>query len=397
MGAFKFRGAYNAMSRLAPEERRRGVVAFSSGNHAQAVALAGKLLGISAAIVMPADAPAVKVAATKGYGAEVILYDRAAGQDREQFAAGIAAERGATVIPLFDHAHVIAGQGTAAKELLEETGPLDWLFVCCGGAGLLSGCAVAAGHLSPGIKVVGVEPAAGDDAARSFRTRTLQRVENPQTIADGARTQSMGRLTFPLVLANVHDFLTVTDEELVEAMRFLWERMNPRPTSCAAAAEAAPAASSAASAAISAARGCARAGGSARAGCSSAGSRPRRAGQSGTGSQRGAPAGSSRCGPSHSAPPATRAAVSAVTAGQGPAHAQPKGARLAGARCRLRTRSLGIGQVDHVGEDMEDADRPVNGQEGARQGGDQSETSQVLKPRRCRRERHGLQSRLRPG
>jgi threo-3-hydroxy-L-aspartate ammonia-lyase len=225
MGAFKFRGAYNALSRLAPAEAKRGVVAFSSGNHAQAVALAGRILGIPATIVMPADAPEVKVAATKGYGAEVVLYDRAAGQDREQFAAGIAAERGAAVIPPFDHAHVIAGQGTAAKELIEETGPLDWLFVCCGGAGLLSGCAVAARHLSPGIKVVGVEPAAGDDAARSFHTRELQRVENPQTIADGARTQSLGKLTFPLVLANVHEFLTVTDEELVEAMRFLWERM----------------------------------------------------------------------------------------------------------------------------------------------------------------------------
>lgn len=225
MGAFKFRGAYNALSRLPAEAARRGVVAFSSGNHAQAVALAGRLLGIPAAIVMPADAPEVKVAATKGYGAEVIFYDRAAGQDREAFAAGIAAERGATLVPPFDHADVIAGQGTAARELLEETGPLDWLFVCCGGGGLLSGCAVAARHLSPGIKVVGVEPAAGDDAARSFRTRTLQRVENPVTIADGARTQSLGRLTFPLVLAHVHDFLTVTDAELVEAMRFLWERM----------------------------------------------------------------------------------------------------------------------------------------------------------------------------
>jgi threonine dehydratase len=225
MGAFKFRGAYNALSRLPAEAARRGVVAFSSGNHAQAVALAGRLLGIPAAIVMPADAPEVKVAATKGYGAEVIFYDRAAGQDREAFAAGIAAERGATLIPPFDHADVIAGQGTAARELLEETGPLDWLFVCCGGGGLLSGCAVAASHLSPGIKVVGVEPAAGDDAARSFRSRTLQRVENPVTIADGARTQSLGRLTFPLVLAHVHDFLTVSDAELVEAMRFLWERM----------------------------------------------------------------------------------------------------------------------------------------------------------------------------
>jgi len=225
MGAFKFRGAYNAMSRIPADARPRGVVAFSSGNHAQAVALAGKLLGIPAAIVMPADAPEVKVAATKGYGAEVIFYDRAAGQDREQFAAGIAAERGATLIPPFDHPHVIAGQGTAARELLQETGPLDWLFVCCGGGGLLSGCAVAARHVSPGIKVIGVEPAAGDDAARSFRTRQLQRVENPQTIADGARTQSLGALTFPLVMANVHDFLTVTDDELVQAMRFLWERM----------------------------------------------------------------------------------------------------------------------------------------------------------------------------
>ena len=225
MGAFKFRGAYNALSRLDPAARKAGVVAFSSGNHAQAVALAGRMLGIPRLIVMPADAPAVKVAATKGYGAEVVLYDRASGEDREQMAARLARERGATLIPPFDHAHVIAGQGTAAKELIEETGPLDWLFVCCGGAGLLSGCAIAANHLSPGIKVIGVEPSAGDDAARSFRTRTLVRVENPQTLADGARTNSLGTLTFPLVLAHVHDFLTVTDEELVEAMRFLWERM----------------------------------------------------------------------------------------------------------------------------------------------------------------------------
>jgi len=225
MGAFKFRGAYNALSRLTPEERRRGVVAFSSGNHAQAVALAGRILGIPCAIMMPADAPTVKVAATKGYGAEVLFYDRAGNEDREAMANRVAKERGAVMIPPFDHPHVIAGQGTAAKELIEETGPLDWLFVCCGGAGLLSGCAIAANHLSPGVKVVGVEPAAGDDAARSFRTRTLVRVDNPQTIADGARTNSLGALTFPLVLAHVHEFLTVTDEELVEAMRFLWERM----------------------------------------------------------------------------------------------------------------------------------------------------------------------------
>ena len=225
MGAFKFRGAYNALQTLPPEARKRGVVAFSSGNHAQAVALAGHLLGIPAVIVMPADAPAVKVAATRAYGAEVIFYDRAAGQSREAVAGRIASERGATVIPPFDHAAVIAGQGTAAKELLEDIGALDALVVPCGGAGLLSGSSVAATHLSPGIRVIGVEPEAGDDAARSFRTRTLQRVENPQTIADGARTQSLGDLTFPLVLEHVHDIVTVSDAEIVEAMRFLWERM----------------------------------------------------------------------------------------------------------------------------------------------------------------------------
>jgi len=225
MGAFKFRGAYNALARLDAPARARGVVAFSSGNHAQAVALAGRLLGIRATIVMPADAPAVKVAATRGYGADVVLYDRAAGESREEVAERISRETGAAVIPPFDHPDVVAGQGTAAKELIEDVGALDYLFVCCGGAGLLSGCAVAASHLSPGIRVVGVEPAAGDDAARSFRSRTLQRVDNPVTIADGARTASMGAITFPLVLRHVHDIVTVTDAQLVEAMRFLWERM----------------------------------------------------------------------------------------------------------------------------------------------------------------------------
>jgi threonine dehydratase len=225
MGAFKFRGAFNALSLLSPEARARGVVAFSSGNHAQAVALAGRLLGIAATIVMPADAPAVKVAATKGYGAKVVLYDRERGEDRASVAAKIAQETGASVVPPFDHPHIVAGQGTAAKELLEETGPLDYLFVPTGGAGLLSGCAIAARALSPGIRVIGVEPAAGDDAARSFRTKTLQRVENPQTIADGARTESLGATTFPLVLENVFDVITVTDAQIVEAMRFIWERM----------------------------------------------------------------------------------------------------------------------------------------------------------------------------
>jgi threonine dehydratase len=225
MGAFKFRGAYNALSQLDADARRRGVVAFSSGNHAQAVALAGQLLGVPRVIVMPADAPAVKVAATRAYGAEVVFYDRAAGQSREDVAAKIAKERGSVLVPPFDHAHVIAGQGTAAKELIEDIGALDDLYVPTGGAGLLSGSAIAATHLSPGIRVIGVEPAGGDDAARSFRTRTLQRVEDPQTIADGARTQSLGSLTFPLVLRHVSDIITVTDGEIVQAMRFLWERM----------------------------------------------------------------------------------------------------------------------------------------------------------------------------
>jgi threonine dehydratase len=225
MGAFKFRGAYNALSTLPVEQRKRGVVAFSSGNHAQAVALAGRLLSIPTTIVMPADAPSVKVAATRGYGAEVALYDRARGESREALAAKIAAEKGAAVVPPFDHPMVIAGQGTAAKELIEDVGPLDYLFVCCGGAGLLSGCAIAAQHLSPGTKVIGVEPAAGDDAARSFHSKQLVTIDVPDTIADGARTQALGKHTFPLVLRHVSDIITVTDAELVEAMRFLWERM----------------------------------------------------------------------------------------------------------------------------------------------------------------------------
>ena len=225
MGAFKFRGAYNALAKLEGEARERGVVAFSSGNHAQAVALSGRLLGIPTTIVMPADAPAVKVAATRAYGADVVLYDRSKGEDREQVAARVSAQKGGTLIPPFDHADVIAGQGTAAKELVEDVGALDYLFVCTGGAGLLSGCAIAAHHLSPGVKVIGVEPAAGDDAARSFRTRQLVHIDVPSTIADGARTQSLGAITFPLVLRHVHDIITVSDAQLIDAMRFVWERM----------------------------------------------------------------------------------------------------------------------------------------------------------------------------
>jgi threonine dehydratase len=223
-GAFKFRGAFNALSRLSTDEKKRGVLTFSSGNHGQAVALSGKLLGVPAVVVMPEDAPAVKIAGVRGYGAEAVFYDRA-GESREAIGARIAAERGLVTVPPYDHPHVIAGQGTAAKELLEETGPLDALFVCVGGGGLISGCAVAARALAPECRVVGVEPEAGDDATRTFRTKTLQTVSNPDTIADGARTPSLGKLTMAMVLGLVHDMTTVSDGELARAMFTLWERM----------------------------------------------------------------------------------------------------------------------------------------------------------------------------
>jgi threo-3-hydroxy-L-aspartate ammonia-lyase len=223
MGAFKIRGAYNALAQIPESERHRGVLAFSSGNHAQAVALAGRLLGIKAVIVMPDDAPRVKLEATRGYGAEIVTYGK--GEDREALAKRLAAERGSVLIPPFYHPHVVAGQGTAAKELFEETGPLDLLLVPCGGGGLLSGSALAAHGLSPRCKVVGVEPAAGDDATQSFKTGTLVKIAVPDTIADGARTTSLGEVTFPLVKRYVSDMLTVTDAEILKAMFLLWERM----------------------------------------------------------------------------------------------------------------------------------------------------------------------------
>ena len=223
-GAFKFRGAYNALSRLNADERRRGVVTFSSGNHAQAIALAGQVLDIPRVIVMPSDAPAVKRIATEGYGGEVVLYDRDT-EDREAIGKRLAHERGLTLIPPYDHPHIIAGQGTAARELIEEVGALDLLFVPCGGGGLLSGSAIAAAAMSPACKVIGVEPAAGDDATRSFKTRQLQTVSNPKTVADGARTPSLGTLTFPLVLQHVSDMATVDDPTLLKTMFYLWERL----------------------------------------------------------------------------------------------------------------------------------------------------------------------------
>ncbi|CAA9496653.1 MAG: L-threo-3-hydroxyaspartate ammonia-lyase, partial [uncultured Rubrobacteraceae bacterium] len=223
-GSFKFRGAYNALSLLSGDQRERGVVTYSSGNHAGAVALAGRLLGINATIVMPGDAPGVKLAATRGYGAEVVTYDRSR-EDREEVGGAIARERGLALVPPYDHPDIVAGQGTAAKELFEEVGGLDLLLVCCGGGGLLSGSALSARALSPGCRVVGVEPENADDATRSFRTGKLHRMENPDTIADGVRTPSLGKVTFPLVLRHVDDMATVSEEGILRATRFIWERM----------------------------------------------------------------------------------------------------------------------------------------------------------------------------
>lgn len=224
MGAFKFRGAYNAISRLSEAERRRGILAYSSGNHAQAIALASRLRGASATIVMPDDAPAAKRRATESYGARVVPYDPRT-EDREEVARRLQAQGDPVLIPPFDHPDVIAGQGTAAKELFDEVGPLDLLLVPCGGGGLLSGSALSARALSPGCRVIGVEPEKGDDATRSFKTGTLQTVRNPDTIADGARTPSLGALTFPLVRQHVSDMMTVSDEDLLYTLRFVWERM----------------------------------------------------------------------------------------------------------------------------------------------------------------------------
>jgi threo-3-hydroxy-L-aspartate ammonia-lyase len=225
MGAFKFRGAYNALSALPADVRSKGVVAYSSGNHAQAVALSARLLGMQATIVMPANAPKSKLDATEGYGARVVRYDP--GEDkREVVAQQIVAETGATLIPPFDHADVIAGQGTAAAELIDETGPLDALLVCCGGGGLLTGSAIAAHAMSPGCTVIGVEPELGDDMTRSFRTKVPQRLSAvPATIADGARTMGPGVLTFPLLLQHVDGMVTVSDADLVRAVRFALLRL----------------------------------------------------------------------------------------------------------------------------------------------------------------------------
>ncbi|MEG9525579.1 MAG: threo-3-hydroxy-L-aspartate ammonia-lyase [Hyphomicrobiales bacterium] len=236
-GAFKFRGAYNAISALPEAERARGVITFSSGNHAQAVALACRLLGAPATIIMPADAPAAKIEGTRGYGAEVILYDRYS-QDREALGRSIAEPRGLTLIPPFNHPDVIAGQGTLAQELIETVGELDVLVACLGGGGQLAGCALAAAELSPGCRVIGVEPEAGNDGQRSFREGQVVTIPVPRTIADGAQSTALGDLTFAIIRAHVADIVTVSDAQLVEAMRFFASRMKivVEPTGCLAAA-----------------------------------------------------------------------------------------------------------------------------------------------------------------
>jgi len=233
MGAFKFRGGYNALARFTPEQRRAGVVAFSSGNHAQAVALAARILEMPATIIMPQDAPGAKVAATRGYGATVVTYDRYT-EDREQIGRDLAEKNGLTLIPPYDHPDVIAGQGTAAKELFEETGALDAFFVCLGGGGLLAGSALATRALAPGCRLYGVEPEAGNDGQQSFRSGQIVHIDTPRTIADGAQTQHLGQLTFPIIRRDVDDILTASDEELIACMRFFAERMKivVEPTGC---------------------------------------------------------------------------------------------------------------------------------------------------------------------
>lgn len=233
MGAFKFRGAFNAVSRLSARQRAAGVVAYSSGNHAQAIALAAQLLGVRATIVMPHDAPASKVAATKGYGGRVVGYERYA-EDREEIGRALAEEEGLTLIPPYDHPDVLAGQGTAALELFDEVGELDALFTPLGGGGLLSGSALAAREMSPGCRVYGVEPESGDDGQRSFRGGEIVRIETPRTIADGAQTTHLGEHTFEVIRRQVDDVLTASDDELVEAMRLFagYLKIVVEPTGC---------------------------------------------------------------------------------------------------------------------------------------------------------------------
>jgi threonine dehydratase len=236
-GAFKFRGAFNALSQLEPPQKARGVVAYSSGNHAQALALASKILAIPVSIVMPTDAPIAKLEATRAYGANIISYDRKT-ESREAIAAELAEKHGLAIIAPFDHPHIIAGQGTATKELIEDIGPLDRLFVCLGGGGLISGSALSAKALSPNCEIYGVEPEAGDDVRQSLRAGRIIEIETPDTIADGAQTRRVGDLTFPIIQSHVKDILTVTDNQLLDQMEFfrVAMKMVVEPTGCLAAA-----------------------------------------------------------------------------------------------------------------------------------------------------------------
>ena len=224
MGAFKFRGGYNALSQFTPEQAKRGAIAFSSGNHAQAVALSARILGMPAVILMPEDAPAAKLDATRGYGAEVITFNRFT-EDREALTQRIAQERGMTLVPPYNHRDVIAGQGTSAMELLADVPNLDYLFVCLGGGGLLSGCLLAAKAMAPQCKVYGVEPEAGNDAQQSLRKGEIVKIDTPKTIADGAQTQAIGDLTYAIIRRDVTDIVTASDAQLVDSMRFYAERM----------------------------------------------------------------------------------------------------------------------------------------------------------------------------
>lgn len=237
IGAFKFRGAYNAVASLSPAQRAAGVLAFSSGNHAQAIALSARLQGAKSTIVMPRDAPAGKLAATRGYGAEIVLYDRYT-EDREAIGRELAERHGYSLIPPFDHPQVIAGQGTAALELFEEVGSLDALLVCVGGGGLISGCALAAAEMSPACEVIGVEPAAGNDVQQSLAAGRIVRIPVPDTLADGAQTAAPGEITFALIKRLVSRVLTVPDASLVDTMRWFAERMKlvVEPTGCLGAA-----------------------------------------------------------------------------------------------------------------------------------------------------------------
>jgi threo-3-hydroxy-L-aspartate ammonia-lyase len=237
VGAFKIRGAYNAIAQFTPQQRAGGVITFSSGNHGQAIALAAHLLGVKALVVMPEDAPAIKLAATRGYGGEVLPYDRYR-EDGNEVVGRIARERGMTLIPPFDHPHVMAGQGTVAKELVEEVGTLDMIVTPVGGGGLLSGCATAMKALCPGAEIIGVEPEAGNDAQQSLARGEIVRIETPKTIADAAQSRSLGRHTFPVLQQLRARIVTVSDAELVEAMKFFASRMKilVEPTGCLGAA-----------------------------------------------------------------------------------------------------------------------------------------------------------------